>query len=68
MARRAAEPEYRPWPRELARFDPSRWSDRQAWRLARAEVARSLGRPVLPELALAVRCEAVRRNLSRLYN
>jgi hypothetical protein len=44
-----------PWPttsdgRSLAEFDPTCWPDVQAWHKARASVAKSLNRPVLPEI------------------
>jgi hypothetical protein len=63
MARRTTEAEFLPWPRHLARFDPDRWHDKSQWHLSRAGVARSLGRPVLPEIRAATRCTAMRRRL-----
>jgi hypothetical protein len=65
LARRISEPEFAPWPRHLARFDADRWLDEAEWHIARAAVARSLDRPVLPEIRAATRCTAMRRNLSR---
>jgi hypothetical protein len=50
MARRYDDEGELPWPKHLAEFDPAKWRDRQEWHKARAEVARSLGRPVLPEV------------------
>jgi hypothetical protein len=50
MARRYDDEGQQPWPKHLARFDPDEWPDAQAWHAARAKVARSLGRPVLPEV------------------
>jgi hypothetical protein len=44
-----------PWPddeqgRSLAEFDPALWENRRAFHAARLRVAKSLGRPPLPEL------------------
>jgi hypothetical protein len=59
MARRLNDEGQKPWPKELAEFDPALWRDRQAWHAARLKVASSLGRPRLPEARGMVR---VRRN------
>jgi hypothetical protein len=42
----------KPWPRtpkNLETFDPGEFRDRQAWHADRLKVAKSLGRPRLPE-------------------
>jgi hypothetical protein len=65
MARRYDDEGELPWPKHLAEFDPAKWRDRQEWHKARAEVARSLGRPVLPEVSSAApssRCTMVRED------
>jgi hypothetical protein len=45
----------KPWPKDLATFDPDQWRDRVAWHAARAKVAKSLGRSALPEVRAMTR-------------
>jgi hypothetical protein len=62
MARRYDDEGQLPWPRKpknLETFIPGEFPDVQAWHGARLKVARSLGRPRLPEAAGMTR---VRRN------
>jgi hypothetical protein len=60
MARRHSDAGMSPWPRtpkNLAEFAPGEFSDRRAWHAARLSVARSLGRPRLPEARGMVRVQ-----------
>jgi hypothetical protein len=55
VARKYTDGGERPWPttpKNLAVYIPEQWNHgRQQWHAARADVARSLGRRALPEIA-----------------